>query len=80
LNLVLNGQEVASARVEFKVQGTKLTGTLNELKFESSVGGEVLRFTATRPNAAIFGKLEELKGNEISEPFASRANATTRAG
>jgi acetamidase/formamidase len=67
LNLVLNGEEVAPARVEFKVEGSKLTGTLNELKLEGSVEGEALRFTATRPNGAVFGKLEgRVNGNEIS--------------
>src|SRR5437764_3371593 len=67
LNLVLNSEEVAPARVEFKVEGTKLTGTLNELKVEGTIEGDVLRFTATRPNGGVFGKLEgRVNGNEIA--------------
>jgi hypothetical protein len=71
LNLVLNGQEVASARVEFIVAGTKLTGRLNELKLDRSVEGEVLRFTATRPNGAVFGKLE---GRAKATRFPNRSH------
>jgi acetamidase/formamidase len=67
LNLLMNGEEVAPARAELKVEGTKLTGTLNELKLEGTVDGDMLHFTATRPNGALFGKLDgRLAGNEIT--------------
>jgi amidase len=67
LNLLLNGEEVAPARVELKVQGTKLTGTLNELTLAGTVEGDLLRFTATRPNGGVFGKLEgHVNGDEIT--------------
>jgi acetamidase/formamidase len=66
LHLVMNGEEVAPARVEFKVDGTKLTGTLNELKLEGTVEGDVLRFTAMRPNGNTFGRLEgRVNGDRI---------------
>jgi acetamidase/formamidase len=67
LNLMMNGEEVAPARVELKLEGTKLTGTLNELKLEGTVEGDMLHLTATRPNGALFGKFEgRVTGNEIA--------------
>src|SRR5581483_842655 len=67
LHLLLNGEEIAPVTVELKADGTKLTGSLNELKLEGTVAGDELRFTATRPDGAVFGKLEgRLNGNEIA--------------
>jgi len=39
------GEEFADARVEFKTEGTKLTGTLNELKLEGTAENDTLKFT-----------------------------------
>jgi amidase len=67
LNLIMNGEEVAPARVELKVEGEKLTGTLNELKLEGSVHGDTLDFTASRPDGKVFGHLQgRLNGNELT--------------
>jgi acetamidase/formamidase len=66
LHIVAFGEETAPARVELKVEGNKLTGTLNELKLEGTVDGDSLKFTATRPNGAEFGVLEgRLTGGEL---------------
>src|SRR6476646_5306975 len=67
LHLLLNGEEVAPARVEFKIDGTKLTGTLNELTLVGTVEGDVVHITATRPDGAAFGTLEgRVNGNEMA--------------
>src|SRR5499427_671086 len=56
------------ARVTLKVDGDKLSGTLNELKLEGTIKGDDLTFTATRPNGQRFGEFkgrlsaDELKG------------------
>ena len=60
LKLIRFGDEFAAARVELKADGTKLTGTLNELKLEGSVDGDRVRITATRPNGDSWGKLDGL--------------------
>src|SRR5262245_34055815 len=60
------GEQFSDACVQLKVDGTKLTGTLNELKLEGTVENNVLKFTALRPNGEEFGKLEgRLQGDEI---------------
>ncbi len=79
--LVRFGEEFGHARVEFKVEGTKLTGTLNELKLEGTVRDDVIEFTAIRPNGQPFGTLEgRVEGERISgtvkqgnEEFAFKA-------
>jgi acetamidase/formamidase len=43
------------ARVNLKVEGEKLTGSLNELKFEGTVKGDTIDFKATRPGGEQFG-------------------------
>ena len=54
-------------RITLKVDGNKLTGSLNELKFHGTVDGDKLAFTATRPNGDLFGTFEGVvHGDEIS--------------
>ena len=53
--LVQFGEENSPARVELKTDGSKLTGTLNELKLDGSVNGDAVEFKAMRPNGAEFG-------------------------
>lgn len=61
------GEEASPARLQFQVQGEKLTGTLNEIKIEGTVRGNVLQFTGTRPNGQEFAKLEgRIGGDEIT--------------
>ncbi len=50
--------DTSYARVTLKVDGNKLTGALNELKFDGTVNGDKLTFTATRPNGDVFGTFE----------------------
>src|SRR5918994_7501790 len=67
LTLVRFGEEFADARVELKTEGTKLTGTLNELKLEGTSENDNVKITATRPNGQPFGTLEgRVSGNQIS--------------
>ena len=67
LVMVRFGEEFADARVELKTEGTKLTGTLNELKLEGTAENDTLKFTAIRPNGQPFGTLEgRLTGDQIS--------------
>jgi len=66
LHLVRFGEEFAAARVELKAEGSKLTGTLNELKLEGTVDGDRLHITATRPDGKEWGKFEgRVQGDAI---------------
>jgi acetamidase/formamidase len=66
VHLVRFGEEFAAARVELKAEGTRLTGTLNELKLEGTVDGDRLHITATRPDGKEWGKFEgRLQGDAI---------------
>ncbi len=48
LHLVRFGEEFAAARVELKAEGTKVTGSLNELKLAGTVENDRIHLTATR--------------------------------
>jgi amidase len=87
LKMVRFGEEFAAARIELKTDGSKLTGTLNELKLEGTFQNDTVSLVATRPNGDTFGKLEgRVQGDEITgtvkqdkDEFtwkASRAKAT----
>jgi acetamidase/formamidase len=66
LHLIQFGEETSPARVELKVEGGKVTGTLNELKLDGTWQGDALKVKATRPNGEEFGVLEgRLSGNEL---------------
>jgi acetamidase/formamidase len=61
------GEEANAARVELKTEGTKLTGTLNELKLEGEVNGDQVHIKLVRPNNSEWGVLEgRLRGAELS--------------
>jgi amidase len=47
--------EVSPARINFKVDGDKLSGNLNEIKLEGTIKGDDLKFSAKRPNGDHFG-------------------------
>jgi amidase len=57
-HLVTAGEETSPARVELKVDGDKVSGTLNELKLDGTLVGDVLKLKALRPNGSEFGTLE----------------------
>ena len=66
LHLVRFGEEFAAARVELKAEGTKLTGTLNELKLQGTLDGDRLSITATRPDGKEWGKFEgQVRSDEM---------------
>jgi len=46
------------ARVTLKTEGNKLTGTLNELKFDGTISGDKIVFNALRPDGNVFGTFE----------------------
>lgn len=67
LVLVRFGEEFADARIELKTEGTKLTGTLNELKLEGTAENDTVKMAGTRPNGKPFGMFEgRLQGDEIT--------------
>jgi len=67
LHLVRFGEEVAPARVNFKTDGTNLTGTLNELKLAGTIEGDRLHITATRPDGKEWGTFEgQVQGDDIT--------------
>jgi acetamidase/formamidase len=74
--LVAFGEERNPARVELKVDGDKVSGTLNELKLNGTLQGDVLKVTATAPNGDQFAVLEgRLSGDEL-RGTAKRPNET----
>src|SRR5262245_3816392 len=56
--LIRFGEEVNPARVELKAEGSKLTGTINELKVEGTVEGDQVHIKVVRPNGSEWGKLD----------------------
>src|SRR5690349_7183115 len=67
LHLVRFGEDFAQARVELKSDGTKVTGTLNELKLAGTSEGDRVNLRATRPDGKEWGTLEgRLQGDEIT--------------
>jgi hypothetical protein len=61
------GEVAASARVELKADGTKVTGTLNELKLDGTFEGDRLRLTATRPDGSNWGSFDgRLQGDDLA--------------
>lgn len=67
LVLIRFGDQFGDARVELKADGTKLTGTLNELKLEGSAENDVVKITAKRPNGQTFGILDgRINGDQMS--------------
>jgi acetamidase/formamidase len=69
------------ARVALKVDGEKLSGTINELKLEGTIQGDDLTFAATRPNGQRFGEYkgrvngDELRGT-VSGPGITNGTTT----
>ena len=65
-HIVAFGEETSPARVELKVQGDKVTGTLNELKLDGTLEGDALKLKATRPDGGEFATLEgRVSGAEL---------------
>jgi len=65
--LVRFGDRFASARVELKAEGSKVTGTLNEIKLAGSVEGDAVHLTGMRPNGKEWAKLDgRVQGDEMS--------------
>jgi acetamidase/formamidase len=61
------GEETESAKLELKVQGDQLSGSLNGLKIEGTFKNGELKFTAMRPNGDKYATLEgRANGNELS--------------
>lgn len=59
--------DVSYVRVTLKADGKKLTGSLNELKFDGTIDGDKIAFTATRPNGDVFGTFEgTVHGDQMS--------------
>ena len=67
LSLIRFGEAFTSARFELKPDGTKLSGTLNELKLEGSINGGHVRITGIRPNGEEWGKFDgQMQGDNIA--------------
>src|SRR5882724_7834210 len=85
VHLIRFGEEFAVARVELKTEGTKVTGTLNELKLEGTLEGDHLQLTGTRPNGKEWGTLDgRVQGDDITgavkqgqDEFAWKAHRAT---
>lgn len=67
LRLIRFGEEVNPARITLKTEGTKVTGTLNELKIEGTIEGDQLKLSAKRPNGSDWGTLTALvQGDDLA--------------
>ncbi len=65
--LVRFGDRFASARVELKADGSKVTGTLNEIKLAGNIDGDVVHITGMRPSGKEWAKLDgRVRGDEMS--------------
>jgi amidase len=54
------------ARINLKVEGDKLTGSMNELKLDGALHGNELSFTTKRPNGEFFGDFKgSLQGDRL---------------
>src|SRR5438876_9842271 len=86
-HLVRFGEEAAAARVDLKADGSKVTGTLNELKLAGTLEGDRVHITVVRPNGAEWGTFEgRLQGDEMAgtvkqgnDAFAWKANRAKQA-
>jgi amidase len=71
-------------RAVLKVEGEKVSGTINELKLEGAIKGDDLTLTATRPNGQRFGEYtgrvngDELRGT-VSGPGVTNGKTTWTA-
>ena len=63
--------DVTYARVALRVDGEKLSGTLNEIRLEGTVKGDDLTFTATRPNGQNFGSFRARANGDALKGTAS---------
>lgn len=67
------GEEYASARVSLDVDGSVVTGNLNELTIKGSYAKGLLSFHATRPGGSDFGLFEgRFVGEELQGTLTSR--------
>ncbi len=67
LNIISFGEEVAPATLEIKVDGNKLTGTLNEFKIDGTIDNGILKFTGTRPSGDRLATFEgRINGSELA--------------
>src|SRR5262249_38345911 len=58
--------DISYARVSLKVEGSKLTGNLNELTLAGTVSGDEISFKATRPNGESPGEFRgTAKGGQL---------------
>jgi acetamidase/formamidase len=74
------GEEFGAARIELKTEGTKLTGTLNELTLAGSVEGDRVQITLTRGinpwgslEGHVTGDRMEGTGKQGNDEFAWKA-------
>src|SRR4051812_27692771 len=70
--LIRFGEEGNAARIELKAEGSKVTGTFNELKLAGTVDGDRLHFVATRPDGKEQATFDgRVQGDEISGTIKS---------
>jgi acetamidase/formamidase len=80
VQLLAFGEPFNTARVELKADGTKVTGTLSELKLEGTLEGDHIRLTATRGtnewgsfDGEVHGDAMEGTGKRFGDPFTWKA-------
>src|SRR4051794_15960719 len=66
LRLLRFGEETPGGRMELKSEGTKVTGTLNELKIEGTLNGDHLRFKGFRDEKECCQFEARVTGGEIT--------------
>ncbi|HEX4593644.1 MAG TPA: acetamidase/formamidase family protein, partial [Bryobacteraceae bacterium] len=66
-NLVSFGEAMFYAKLDLKLDGSTLTGTLGDFKINGSVQGDSLKFTATRSGGNVWGSFEgRLNGSDLT--------------
>jgi amidase len=65
--LVRFGEESNSARLELKAEGSKLTGSFNDLRLAGTVEGDHVHFTATNPQGKVEATFDgRCEGDQIA--------------
>jgi amidase len=61
------GEEMGGGKLDLKVDGNKLTGTMDQFKVDGTVDNGTLKFNLLRPDGAVFGTAEaRLNGDELT--------------
>ena len=78
IKLIRFGEEGLPMRAEFKLDGAKLTGSMNDLKIEGTLENDSLVFNGVNPGGKIIAKFTgKVQGDEMAGTFSSDGEDAT---